>query len=521
MDPAAVRDACTISSGRDGKGFPLTDSVAETVLLSEKKTDTCTLRLLLAQGGLSCVLQVEPGPSPVAVPSPEEILVSLAAVGITESVDRAAVESVPSFDPASFPPEGIEVAHGVPPTEPVDAAVEFLVRPDVGVSAYAVKADGSVDFHDRSDYDLIAAGQEIGRYIASRPGKPGTTVTGLPIPGQPPAVTAITLGKGIRIDRESNRLYALTAGRVLYAHETVSVEEEYLVQGDVDFAVGNIRNSGFVIVTGDVDDNFTVTGDKGIRIGGVVGAATLKSDGDISVSGMTGKGKGRVYCGGNLHARFLSEVEVECRGDVVVETEIRTSVIRAGGAILVPNGVVAGGDCIAGRGIEVKTAGSHMGVLTKLSSGTDYRLRKELDALKERLRHLEKEIARIEGIVGTEPPDEAALSRLAAGRREAIEKQFGLLAAARAEAEKLQAEIARATVQSDPTSNAMINIRGELFENTIINLWHADVRITEAVSGPLSIIENTLDGSLRFLPLHPLKKNARDIEAAILATPHA
>jgi uncharacterized protein (DUF342 family) len=496
----------------------LNESTDEPVLLSERNDSRYKLRLLLARGGLACIASVEPGPERGQGPAPYEILAMLAEAGVSESVDQAAVDAVSAADPAAFPPEGIVVARGKEPVQPVDAAVELLVRPDTGVADYAVRADGSVDFHDRSDYDLVIEGQAIGTYRPSKAGVPGVTVQGAPIPVPAPAVPAIALGKGVRIDRADNGLHALTAGRVLLAGGTLHVEEEYIVQGDVDFKVGNIRNGGFVVVAGDVDDNFTITGGKGIRIGGVVGAAQLKSDGDIAVAGMNGKGKGRIQCGGSLHARFLSEVEVECRGDVVVETEIRGSVIRAGGMILVANGVVAGGECIAGRGIEIKTAGSHMGVLTKLSSGTDYRLRKELDALKEKLRGLEREIARIEGTVGTEPPDEAALAGMSPARREAIEKQHGALTAARTEAVLLRTGIAHAAVGNDPSANAMINIRGELFENTVVNLWHADVRITEARQGPVSIIENTLDGSLRFLPLHPLKQNARDIEAAILAS---
>ncbi len=496
----------------------MTGSLDESVLLSEKKTDSYVLKLFLAADGLACTAIVSPGLGPGPSPSPAEILEQLAAVDVTEGIDPAAVSEVSTCDPAAFPPEGIAVAHGIPPVAPHDGYVDLMVRPDTGVAAYKVALDGSIDFHNRSDYDIVSAGQEIAVYHPPRPGKPGVTVTAHAIPVPSPSIPKTTFNKGVRIDRETNRVKALTGGRVLFVGDAISVEEEYVVQGDVNFSVGNIRNPGFVLISGDIDDNFSVTGDKGIKVGGVVGAAMLKSDGDITLSGVTGKNKGRILCGGNLHARFLNEVDVECRGDVVVETEIRASKVRAGGRILVTNGTVAGGECIAGRGIEVKVAGSHMGVATVLSSGTDYRMLKQLDELRGRLRKLEKEIALIEAAVGPEPPDEKALAKMSPPRRETIEKQFGKLTASRTEAILIRDELSRTNIEFDPLANAMINVRGDLFESTVINLWHADIMITEARRGPISIIENTLNGSLRFLPLEPLAKNARTLEAAILAS---
>ncbi len=496
----------------------MTGPIDEPTLLAEKKTGGWLLRLLMTADGLSCTAMVSPGPDPGTAPSPDEILELLATADVTEGIDRNAIEEIAACDPTAFPPEGLEVARGIPPVAPHDGYIDPLIRPDTGAAAYTVKADGSVDFYNRSDYDIVTSGQEIAVYHPPRPGSPGVTVTGHAIPVLSPSNPKTTFNKGVRLNRETNRITALTSGRVLFIGDALSVEEEYVVNGDVNFAVGNIRNPGFVLVSGDVDDNFSVTGDRGIKVGGVVGAATLKSDGDITVSGVTGKGKGRILCGGTLHARFLSEVEVECRGDVVVETEIRASKVRASGRILVVNGTVAGGECIAGRGIEIKTAGSAMGVATVLSSGTDYRMLKALDGLKEKLRKLEKEIGLIEAAVGAETPDEKALAAMPSARRETIEKQFGKLTVSRTEALLIRDEISRTNFDFDPSANAMINVRGELFEGTVVNLWHADILITEARRGPVSIIENTLNGSLRFLPLEPLTKNARTLEAAILAS---
>ncbi|HEY3490060.1 MAG TPA: FapA family protein [Candidatus Deferrimicrobiaceae bacterium] len=499
----------------------MTSNETDQAPLAEIETDGFVLRLRLAEDGMACRAWLAPGPVPGPGPTPDELLALLAESGVAEGIDHDALVAVSACDPAAFPPEGIEIARGTPPSPPHDSYVDLSVRPDTGIAHYIESADGTIDFRDRSDYDLVEAGQEIGVFHPPRVGHPGLTVTGRTIPVESPSSTSIAFGAGVKLDRESNRIAATTAGRVLFVANALSVEEEYVVRGDVDFSVGNIRNPGFVVVSGDVWDNFSVTGGKGIKIGGIVGAATLRSNGDITVTGVTGKGKGRIVCGGNLHARFLSEVEVECRGDVIVETEIRAATVHAGGMILMPNGVIASGECIAGRGIEVKTAGSIMGVTTILSAGIDYRVHRKVDALKEKIRRLEREIAALEASVGVDPPEETALIAMPPSQRESLEKQFGKLATLSAEAAQARDEISRSNTESDPSSNAMVNIRGNIYEGTVVHLWHADIRIAEEQRGPVSIIENTLDGTLRFLPLHPLKKNAREIEAALLEVPAA
>lgn len=479
------------------------------------------LRLLVSEDGLSCVAFPTPGPPPDLPPTPQDLLDLLAAAEVTEGIDADSVASAVATPPDSFPPEGIVVARGKPAVAPHDGYVDLRVRPDTGEASYTVRPDGSIDFRDRSDYDLVSEGQELGTYHPPTTGSPGMTVTGHAIPVPPHARQQVVFGKGIRIERETNRILATVPGRVLQASNALSVEEEYVVRGDVDFRVGNVRNPGFVVVSGDVGDHFSVWGGKGIRVGGIVGAAQIRSEGDISVSGVTGKGTGKIVCGGAFRARFLNEAHVEAAGDVVVETEIRASTVHAGGSVLIPNGVVAGGEIVAGRGIEAGTAGSPMGVATALHAGTHYRNRARIEEMRAKLREAEAEIARAEASAGTEPPDEAALGRMHPTQRELVEKRFGKLTALRTAALLLRDEIARGNLEDDPESNAMINVRKTMHEGVVVNLWHAGVPIREEREGPFTIIENSLDGTLRFLPLQPLRRNAREVEAAILAAERA
>jgi len=459
---------------------------------------------------------LRPGTESFPPPSPSDVMEALASRGIAFGVDEGAVAALCGSLPGGTPPEGIVIARGTPPIPGRESTVDLAVRFDTGVASYAVKADGSVDFHNRTDYDTVEEGQEIGVFHPAQGGTPGMTVTGREVPPPRQGNADVALGRGVRLDPADGKIYAAAAGRVVFVKNIVSVEEEYIVKGDVDFEVGNIHIPGYVVIGGDVLDNFSVTGGKGIKVGGTVGAASLQSEGDITLAGASGKVKGKIACGGTLRAGFLSEVDVECGGNVIVEFEIRNATIRSGGSILIPNGTIAGGECIARNGIEAGTVGSLMGVRTKLSSGVDYRQRGRVNIFKGKMRIIDAEIRKIETAIGPMRPGDDAFKALPEPRQEALSKLVETLESLRSDRRTLDGKIDAIRSEMVSSSNPMINIRGKIMESTTIALGNATDQINEELKGPLSIIENTREEMLRILPLHPLSVNACDIEARIL-----
>jgi len=137
-----------------------------------------------------------------------------------------------------------------------------------------------------------------------------------------------------------------------------------------------------------VPDDFEVTADQGIEIGGTVEACVLRSDQAISLhGGMSGKGKGRIECKGVLSARFLNEVEVYCSGDVLVQKEIMNAKVYSLGRVIIREGGIVGGEVVALKGILCQSAGSELGVKTMLIAGVHYDVREKVMGLnKERVR---------------------------------------------------------------------------------------------------------------------------------------
>ena len=70
--------------------------------------------------------------------------------------------------------------------------------------------------------------------------------------------------------------------------------------------------------------------------------------------------------------------------------------------------------------------------------------------------------------------------------------------------------------KTNEVSNAKINAKATLYENVQLTLGSVSETIQEQKDGPLSIIENSIEGGLRFLSMTGLNVKASDIEVAFV-----
>ena len=385
----------------------------------------------------------------------------------------------------------------------VDALLAFGTPPVAGADEFiSLSVDSSTEVHDSdeilTDLDMhivqtfinVSAGDEIGRIIPAGTGTPGRNIMGLPIPPQPGKPLHVTIGKNIRTEENGALLIAAATGRFCQSSGEISVEEEYVVKGDVNFRIGSINFKGVVDVRGDVLDHFDITATKGLTVTGNIGVCNIVSDGDITFCGMDGQEKGTIVCGGTLRANFIHDVVVECAGDVIVGVEIHNSTVRTLGRILVDKGAITGGSYIAQGGIEAKKLGSVSSQHTKLQAGVDYHDVESLEKL---------------------------FSALAETQEKAKQSQsLSEIAELRNTSASLTDDIMSIRSKADMTANAKINAKAVLYENVQLTLGSTTETIKEQKDGPLSVIENSIEGGLRYLSMTSLDVKATDIEMAFV-----
>jgi uncharacterized protein (DUF342 family) len=408
----------------------------------------------------------------------------------------------------------VEIARGKLPEDGLDGKLEFYVQPSSEEARYAKDATGRVNYHELNLIENVQPDQEVARILPPKPGSEGSTVLGeliAPQTGEPAHARA---GKGIRMGPQGDSFLADTAGRLVYADDILSVSQDYEVKGNVDYSVGNVDFVGRVIVHGEVLDEFDVRAEMGLEVRGPVGNCKLTSGADMHLaSGMNGRTRGQVKVAGTLRAKYINEATVEAGAGVHVEREAYNAIVRTSGAYLAPTGKVVGGEVVALRGIEVGTAGSDLGVATKLVAGVDYRRSERLRHLNEELARLDKEIERVGTALGPVLVDPKKLTALPPEKKKVV-----LTLVSHLKVLKEKREAASAQLSSGGAGEAgavrQINVKEKLYAGVTVEVGSCRLLVKTTATGPLTLAEDIAGGTVRILPYAALGGSLEDPGAA-------
>ena len=445
------------------------------------------LEFLISADGVDCYCTYEPSDTGGTPLTESDLQDFLTQFKIREGIIPEAVAALLNSAASGRLLAGLLLAHGEPMVPGEDGYIVLAVSDELAKEQNDEDDDGTIDLRHVQSFLNVEAGDLVATIHAPGPGLPGKTVHGKVVAQQPGAPVKLQLGKNVRLTDDGVSIYAEAMGRVYCSGHEVSVEDLYVVAGDVDFKVGNITFKGFVEIKGDVLDGFTVKATKGIKVLGIIGVCSIESDGDVFLVGMNGQGKGTVRCGGKLNTNFINDTSIECTGDISAEVEIRNCHIRCLGAVRVNKGGLAGGECIALAGIESGSLGNVSSLRTRVIVGVHYH---DLEELNLRFNDLKELIANFSAAPkGEVDPREFAKSRTA-----------------------ITEQIQEIRSRSYELCNPKINVRKKLYEGVSITLGTLNDTVREERKGPLSMIENTIDGGFRFLGMTELSFKASAIE---------
>ncbi|MDD2540826.1 MAG: FapA family protein [Desulfuromonadaceae bacterium] len=419
----------------------------------------------------------------------DELAAFLKQYNVREGIDQSVFDDFVLKAAAGRQQIDVLLASGTAPVAGADEYILLSVQPSAAVRS-GDEVVTNIDMHIVQAFINVSSGDEIGRIIPAEPGIPGRNIMGMPIPAQPGKPLHMTVGKNIRVEENGAALTAAATGRLCQSSGEISVEEEYVVKGDVNFRVGSINFKGVVEVRGDVLDNFDITASKGLTVTGNIGACSIVSDGDVTFCGMDGQEKGHIVSGGTLRAHFIHDAVVECVGDVIVDVEIHNCTIRTLGRVVVDKGAISGGSCVARGGIEAKKLGSAASVHTKLHAGVDFHDVELLENLFSALTEAQNNIKKSQSQAETEE--------------------------LRSKSATLTDDIMTIRGKIDALANAKINAKSLIYENVQLTVGGATEELNEEKDGPISVIENSIDGGLRFLSMTSLDVKATDIELAFV-----
>jgi uncharacterized protein len=447
--------------------------------------DRIRLELRIEKGGLEARLLLAPirkETGDYAVPSVAEIEVFLKEKGVISPADIASLTTAFERLANGLNAEPI-AARGRPPVAGKQGWMEYLI--DFGTGFSPLNASGgSVDL--RASLILnVNPGQPLAVVHSPTAGTPGLDVFGKLVASEPGKVLDPKLGPNTkRSPHDPNLIIADTQGHARMSDGVIEVQEFYLVDGDVDYASGNITYGKSVQVRGDVKGGFSVDAGGDVEVTGLIEDCTVKAQGKLMVrGGFTGQGKGMVQARGDVQLGYVRNQQVRSEGSIRVQKEAVNSRMQSRLSIQVV-GLLAGGKAQARHTIECQVAGTETGTPTQIEAGFDYAvaeemtdLRGEMDRMGRYSRKLEESLRQIHDVEklnrGLEPWT--------------IELMFeieGMRAKVDAKIKQLRDKFSGLDRQALQPDSASIVVFKKAFPGVILKIGKEMLLIDEVIAGP-------------------------------------
>ena len=255
--------------------------------------------------------------------------------------------------------------------------------------------EGKIDFKDKNLVQNVVAGQILAEKIPAEKGVKGRTITGKPLDAKDGSDEEIKIGNNAELSSDGLKVTATCNGQVMMLNEKITVENVYIVDGDVNLTTGNIHFLGTVMVKGSVEDGFSIKATGNIEVMGNVGKCNLDAVGNIIVhQGINCKEGGLVKSGKGVVAKFIQNSTVEADEMVLVSDGIINSFVDSNNKIICrgKRATIVGGRIRATEEISAKNFGSLAVGQTELEVGFDPRSKARLLELEKSKNDIEKEI---------------------------------------------------------------------------------------------------------------------------------
>ena len=346
----------------------------------------------------------------------EDIGGALQNYKVTSGIDSSMV--VRAFQEKSYF-RLLPIAVGTPPVQGTDGSI---VEHYAHSLEFEVKIDenGLADYKSSNYVRQIYKDDVICDIILPVPGQPGLCVDGSIVDPKPVRAAKVPRGSNTTVTEDGLYLIATMDGHLEYRNEAFQVRPVMVIQGDVDYEVGNIVFTGDVHVMGDVRENFCVNATGSVVIEGLVEAATVEAGGDLTITrGVVGDNRALLRSRGTIRVKYLENCVVFAGRGVYADCIMNSQVFSDTVIVCSGRGSIIGGALTAAECIRAKMIGAQSGRLTELTLGVLPYVQHELQSIqgdieivRQEQEELEKELAYLAQRQGLEGSD----ARLAKAR---------------------------------------------------------------------------------------------------------
>lgn len=289
------------------------------------------------------------------------------------------------------------VATGKPCVDGENGWFEFLFDTKIEARPQENK-DGSVDYYNTKLFEEVSIGDKLVVYHPATKGEFGFNVKGKFLMPKRGRELSVIKGKGFSVSEDKLTYTAEVCGKIEYKYGEINISDMYVVEGDLDMTVGNIRFSGDVKVRGDVTSGMIIEALGNVEIQGHVAGATIKAGKDILLKkGVQGAQKAYIEAKGNVYGQFFEECRIVCDKNLEANYLLNCNTcVKEKINIRGKRGVIVGGRTHGMLGIEIHDGGNDTGVATILQVGISDEIMKEYSEIAVDIKKIEEELQPIE-----------------------------------------------------------------------------------------------------------------------------
>ncbi len=313
--------------------------------------------------------------------------------GLLFGIDHAICkESIEKVKASNEPLHMVPVARGMLPIDGKDSTLRFEL--EIGPIPGKLLRNGTIDFRERKIFTGVDEGQLIAQKVPATPGTPGMNVLGEPLAQKPGKNIDISISGDVSYDPDNGQFFATKSGVLSVVTDlSMQVCNKQIIEGDVDYSVGNVESKDCIEIKGSVKPGFNVKTKGDIQVDCNLETATIHCQGNAVIKGgLLGKGS-LLKTGGDADINFTEHGEIISSGSVTLRKGSYYSIINAEGAIYcAQESTVLGGDICCGESFVGGRIGSKKAKPCSIAAGVDPQRYQSLITLRQQVEELEEKL---------------------------------------------------------------------------------------------------------------------------------
>lgn len=331
---------------------------------------------------------------------------ALRAAGVTCGIDEALLEALPN-DPGRYF-HLYPAARGVLPVHGLNGYVYdyYSRKPEMMLTE---NEWGCIDFTALEIFESAKQGDVLCAIYYPTDGIDGRTVLGQTVPGRRGKEPKIPKGRNTELSADGGCLLAVCEGHVDFNGRGFQINPVLEVRGDVDYSTGDLNCVGDIHVFGDIRTGFVIRATGNIQVDGVVESSVIEAGGDLVIrQGVQGNGEAVLRAHRSISAKFIESSNVYVHENLAAEHLINCEVYSSNDVtVRIGRGAIVGGHIHAGSLVTANIIGTRSEQKTGVFLGGEPLEEHERESIEKSIQALEGELEKVE-----QQPDGPAKARL-------------------------------------------------------------------------------------------------------------